>query len=460
MSQPSTTPPAAGHNCSWCNGACHETDLTRLLDDSLRWLWDQLANTADRRGDPDLTTGTAKITAPAEASHRAAAVGLLGGRALKPGQDSRVNLADLTRRLRTLHPTLTPGVVSAHTAGRALAIKARADQAKRHTLERLRRYAITTFDAIPETAAARPDMHQVWPLLRRSGWVARLAAVPQPETTLQQAAAVLAALPQSGQRLDRRRLADTAASSPHALDHGVLPGLVLAILTATGTIPMRLRHRAAWEAAGVDCDDLTGGLVAIGIYPHGWNLPPAAAVTLPPRELRRSTWPLPENSDDTVFVTENPSDATAAGDLADAEPGGNRPIRLLCTSGTPSALEIQAIARLAEAGWNLAVRADFDEAGLQHVDALLRGVPGSRPWRMGAVDYRASLATTQPDERVQLGDRPLPATPWDPALHAAMTELEAAAYEEALIDVLLEDLTAARAPEQPTVAASPPRWPS
>ncbi|MFR9777050.1 DUF2399 domain-containing protein [Micromonospora sp. MS34] len=67
--------------------------------------------------------------------------------------------------------------------------------------------------------------------------------------------------------------------------------------------------------------------------------------------------------------------------------------RLRCTVGTVGR-EIEAVAPLAGAGWQIAVRADFDVARLQHVHALLHGVAGARPWRMGSGDYLASLAET------------------------------------------------------------------
>ncbi|MBT8227774.1 MAG: DUF2399 domain-containing protein, partial [Dactylosporangium sp.] len=223
--------------------------------------------------------------------------------------------------------------------------------------------------------------------------------------------------------------------------------LVLAILTAAGVVPAGLPARAAWAAVGIDCDDLMGGLIALGISPAGWSLPPDAAVTLPPRELARCAWPAPPGPGACVFVTENPSVVTAAADAVAVPDTPVGPVRLLCTVGTPSALEIAAIGRLAGAGWQIAARADFDQAGLQHVGSLLRGVPVARPWRMGAADYLASLATTPADDRIRLRPDPLPATPWDPALGDVMSEHGLAAYEESLMEALLADLMTGCVPE-------------
>jgi hypothetical protein len=97
------------------------------------------------------------------------------------------------------------------------------------------------------------------------------------------------------------------------------------------------------------------------------------------------------------------------------------------------------VARLAASGWRVAVRADFDEAGLNHVTALLKGVPEAVPWRMGADDYLESLATFQ--ERT--GNRNMERVPdcvWDSRLADTMRRKGTAAFEEALLPRLLEDL--------------------
>jgi uncharacterized protein (TIGR02679 family) len=428
--------------CRWCGGCCAGIDLTAVRGEHLNWFWRQLADAGDRRGDPNLVTGTASVNAPANPTERAAALGLLGRRIPGSGQTVQVNLARLTTRLQAHHPNLTPGMVAAHVARRSLGEGARDNARRRDTLDQLRQRAVGAFAALPDTAPIRPDMEAVWPVLHRHRWTARLIASENAALLVDQAAAVFAALPTDGERIDRRRLADAVTRFPHALDTGALPGLVLAILVAVGAIPASSPARAAWAAVGVDCDDLTGGLLALGIYPAGWTLPPDATVTLPPRELARCAWPAPPRPHAPVFVTENPSVVTAAADLVAASTGQRRPVRLLCTVGTPSAREIDAAARLAAAGWQVAVRADFDLAGLQHVDSMLTGVPGARPWRMGATDYLDSLASTPADDGVRLDGGTLPATPWDPQLGRVMTERGLAAYEESLIDALLEDLIA------------------
>lgn len=99
------------------------------------------------------------------------------------------------------------------------------------------------------------------------------------------------------------------------------------------------------------------------------------------------------------------------------------------------------MSRLAERGWNIAVRADFDAAGLQHVAAVLKAVPSARPWRMRTYDYLQSLQAPIADG-VALDE--IPDTSWDVGLAAAMRERAAAAFEETLLRELLEDLRLGR----------------
>ena len=425
-------------SCAVCRGACAGADLPPLMNPALRWVWEQLAATADRRGDPDLTTGAATVTSPAGPAERAAAIGLLGARPLAPGQNCRIDLAVLTERLHARGRHLTPGAAAAHALGRPLAEKARA-RAERAAARNI--IETTLRDVLSEHGEganrALPDADIALAYLRRSGWSARLLMVNDPAHLVRTAVAVIGHLPPHGSRLDRRQLANDHAHNPHALDEGsTLAGLVLALSTAAGATSSAQRTRDAWDRLGVDCDDLTGGLITVGIHPAGWYLPPHAVVTLPPRELARCEWPAAPRQDDTVFITENPSVATAAADLA----GSGVNARLICTSGTPSAREVGAIARLAAAGWRVRVRADFDVAGLSHVETLLGNVPSSTPWRMGVIDYEASVPRLQ---RVALDPECVPATPWEPGLAATMRSTGSAAFEEALMPQLLDDLRAA-----------------
>ncbi len=346
------------------------------------------------------------------------------------GQARSISLTDLSAAVRRHGPTLTPGAVAAHAAGRQLATRARRRRDRRQFEQHLAALGHAWATSSHSPLAARWD--STLTALRTAGWIARLQATDDADRLLLQAFAVIDALPETGTRLDRRVLATNITRNPHALDDGQpLTALVLAMLAAAGVTTFTQRSRAAWATVGVDCDDLTGGLIAIGIYPAGWHLPAGAAVTLPPRELDHCHWPARPRSQAWVFVTENPSIASAAADLAAAD----TPIRLLCMSGTPSALEIAAIARLIDAGWRVAVRADFDAAGIAHVAAVLRAAPSGCLWRMGTSDYHESL---KDGSTVPL--RGVPETPWEPGLASAMRTRGLATFEEALMPQLLADL--------------------
>ena len=105
--------------------------------------------------------------------------------------------------------------------------------------------------------------------------------------------------------------------------------------------------------------------------------------------------------------------------------------------GTPSALEVSAIAASLGAGWRVTGRAHFDAGGIRHVQSVLTGVPGAVPWRMTSADYHESVPSRSSDEQISI-------TPWDPSLSAAMAEAGKVAFEETLIPQLLADVRAGR----------------
>jgi uncharacterized protein (TIGR02679 family) len=416
--------------CRFCDGECRDADLGPLLAENLQWLWQQAATAADRRGDAALTNGILTIKAPASPEQRAAVLGLVPGRPLMTDQTRRINLTDLSTAVQRHGPALTPGAVAAHATGRQLATRAR----RRRDRSRFEQH-LTALGSNWATSSRSP-LAASWDgtltALRTAGWIARLQTADDADQLLQQAFAIIDALPEAGTRLDRRLLATNIIRNPHALDDGQpLTALVLTMLAASGITSSTRRPREAWAAAGVDCDDLTGGLIAVGIHPDGWHLPAGAAVTLPPRELARCRWPTSPGAGAWTFVTENPSVASAAADLAAI----GIALRLLCLSGTPSALEVAAIARLSDAGWRVAVRADFDAAGIAHVTAVLRAAPSACPWRMRSSDYHESLSDGATVPLLQVPD-----TPWEPGLASAMRASKLATFEEALMSRLLADL--------------------
>lgn len=422
--------------CRLCDGSCVGADLGPLLDPALRWLWQQVAAAADRRGDPELRQGQAlQVRAPQEVDGRAAAVGLLGG-ALAPGQRRRVALDQLTERLRHRGVALTPGAVAAHALDRPLAVDALKRSAE---VERRRRLIDRLAEQLTVGAGPlRGEPVAVAAAFDRSRAAAMTRTRSDTDPLVGAAVRVVRALPVDGRRVDRRMLASSVLTGPHDLDDDQpVAQVVRALLTAGGLVTPGTRARDAWSVVGVDGDELTGGLVALGIHPVGWRLPATAIATLPPVELVDCRWPAPEQTSTRVFVTENPSVLSAARRLVRAD----APVRLLCTSGTPSTLEAAAIARLADAGWEVAVRADFDHAGLAHVTALLNAAPAARLWRMSVDDYVSSVDAGS-DLRLHRPDQL--SSPWEPALAVAMRRIGTPAFEEALLPALLHDLMTGR----------------
>lgn len=416
-------------SCALCEGACDGADLAPLLSPELAWLWKALAAVADRRGDESLTSGPAvTVTVPAEPVQRAAAAGLIDGRPLEPGQSRRVSLERLTAALATRGPRLTPGAVAAHACNRRLAANARRRTQQAVAADRIRAQLESKAADLPAHVRDLVGPETVFTRLRTLGWVTRLLNAPDPAELLSQALHVAARLPPPGRRIDRRLL---VSGNPHALDTGALPALVLALTGSSGT-PVR----SGWARLGVDCDDLLGGLIITGVTPRGWQIPPGATFTLPPRELAHIDWEPPETTGTWVFVTENPSVLAAASTQALTRDNLMRP-RVICTAGTPSQRECEAIGALADTGWNIAVRADFDQAGLTHMRALMAAAPSAVAWRMGAADYLAAVPEGTDVLHLQGSD-----APWDDHLVPVMRKHSVPVYEEDLLPALLADITA------------------
>ncbi|MGQ4482092.1 DUF2399 domain-containing protein [Streptomyces sp. SAS_276] len=370
------------------------------------------------------------VTVPTEAARRAAAAGLIDGRPLEPGQSRRVSLERLTAAVATRGPRLTPGAVAAHACNRRLAANARRRAQQTAAADRIRTQLERAATGLPRHVRELIGPEAVFGRLRTQGWITRILNAPDPSALLGQALQVAAQLPSPGQRVDRRLL---VPGNPHALDAGALPALVLA-LTGSSRIPAR----SGWARLGVDFDDLLGGLIITGITPRDWRIPPGAAYTLPPRELTRIDWEPPDGPDRWVFVTENPSVLAAAASQALSLTRNSLVTpRVICTAGTPSQLECEAVAALSDAGWNLAVRADFDQAGLAHVRALLAAAPVAIAWRMSTADYLA--AAPQGADTLHLQDAD---APWDEQLVPVMRKHSVPVYEEDLLTALLADIAA------------------
>jgi uncharacterized protein (TIGR02679 family) len=254
------------------------------------------------------------------------------------------------------------------------------------------------------------------------------------------AARVLARLPADG--LPLPALAAAVTGDTKALAGTPLASLVLRGLAARAGEPRPAtagERRALWESAGVVPDDLASQVLVLGPAGGGRRTAGrlargAAREGLPFRvtlhQLTRS--PLAVAAPQLVSVCENPAVLRAA-----AERFGAAAAPLVCTEGRPSVACLRLLAALAAGGCTLRYHGDFDWPGLRIAASLLSD-QGAAPWRMGADDYLAAVATVD-GERPVLRGAPA-ASPWDPRLAEAMAAHGTVIHEEDVLEVLLADL--------------------
>jgi uncharacterized protein (TIGR02679 family) len=136
-----------------------------------------------------------------------------------------------------------------------------------------------------------------------------------------------------------------------------------------------------------------------------------------------------------VFVCENPNLLAIAADRL-----GIRCAPLVCTEGMPAAAQRTLLHQLVVAGARLRYHGDFDWPGVRIANHVLRSV-GAAPWRMGAADYEAAAGTTAAARHALTGCDA--EAVWDAQLAPAMHRHGLAIAEEAVADVLLDDLSRA-----------------
>lgn len=265
---------------------------------------------------------------------------------------------------------------------------------------------------------------------------------------------VLRHLPATG--VTRSQLAANVLGDAHALDNGRgTAALVLAVwrhkampsaaegdlavpesnegadLQTPGTAE---RVRDVWARAGVLVNELARPVLFLNLPSHrtggdAWSFGEPAYASL--RLLLRSPprWAV-AGSD--VYVCENPNLLAIAADRlgADCAP-------LVCTDGMPAAAQRCLLSQLAQAGARLHYHGDFDWPGLRIGNQVVRE-HSAAPWRFGAADYLAAVATPAGLMK-SLEGKPAEAT-WDTGLTAAMQEHGVAVAEEAMATSLMQDL--------------------
>ena len=391
-----------------------------------------LVQRARRRLAQGLAGGS--VTLPqASPAQRDAVERLLGRRAARGGSVS-VRLEDLEALLR--NAGICDGLAEAVGALTGPLVDARAQRQEKDA---------AWADVL---AAADPGRSRPWlEDLRATGVLRRLSCNDPVVASglLRQALEIERRLPARG--LPLAELAAAVTGDSHALDPGTPLGTlgvrIAAARGGAGAWDSAEAWRDAWASAGVLCDELSAPMLTLGLRGDGQTLTDRALrlhadagepYRLTTRQLLREPPTFGSGAAaPTVYVCENPTVVVAAANRLGA---GGAP--LVCIEGQPRTAARVLLGLLAAAGVRLAYHGDFDWAGIQIANVVMRR-HGAVPWRFSSADYRTAR-----------GGRPLQGDPvaavWDPELQAAMLEGGRAVHEEEVLDLLLSDLAGLAAP--------------
>ena len=324
------------------------------------------------------------------------------------------------------------------------------------------RHALEILDgAIVNRTAERAGARLEWDAVRAACEEPRLAALigdakglgllkrlagsdPSLATRLCTAAQrVLGRLPAAA-TVARSHLAADVLGDAHALDQGrPVASLVLAVLRRRAPVEPDPQQEAQtesesdetareiWASAGVLVNELARPVLFLNLPVLHQTSVPGEPAYLSLRALLRSAPPW-DVGGRTVFVCENPNLVAIAADAL-----ASRCAPLVCTDGMPAAAQRTLLLQLGAAGARLLYHGDFDWPGIGIANVVMRQF-GASPWRFQVEDYRAASAVPGIDWR-PLGPGAVDAC-WDNALTAGMSTCDRAVDEEAVAQVLLQDL--------------------
>lgn len=398
--------------------------------------WQRLLAAARRRLERNgcAVEGSIGITAPSEAERRVV-IGITGAYRPEGARRLTVDLADLDSALAAAHGS---GLVATLTA---LSGPLRNRVAERRCEDDERGRLITVLETT--RFHGEPWYGQWTESVARDGTLTR--SVRRGGTrAVENAVRALELMPadEGSPPMPLPVLAELAAGDTKAL----IPGsptatLVLRALAyrAGQDVPRDAgQTRTLWERFGVVADDLASQVLVLNLgvardhVVAGW-LAQAADHGIPFRlTLQQLSSGALAVTSPTVHVCENPAvlRAAAAEFGADCAP-------LICTEGVPSAACRRLLDEAVRGGATVAVRADFDWAGLRIAGSLL-SLPEAKPWRMRSDDYHDGLTTA--DEHLPLTGAPA-TSPWDPGLAKSMATAGYAVMEERILAALLDDLS-------------------
>jgi len=263
--------------------------------------------------------------------------------------------------------------------------------------------------------------------------------------------ALLALLPASGEPV--AMLARRAVGDAHALDGSrPLGRLAVTVVGAAFAPGQDVSARDAWAAAGVVLSNVASTVLCLGVPGRvSTSVGARAAATAAALEAMRvgrmplvltldqvrsgGVSPLPPGA--AVHVCENPTVVEVVAEqwaAVRAEHGTPAPV-LVCTGGQPSTAVIELLDVLTAAGARCRYHGDFDWAGLRIARTLRQRIPWT-PWRYTAADY---LAVPADSSSRGLTGSPTD-SPWDPELAVAMARRGLAIEEEAVADLLANEI--------------------
>lgn len=400
---------------------------------SLRPLWTALRDRLERNG--HAIRGAVTVDLDDDGADRLS--GLLGRRDVRAGK-TQVKLADLDTTLRLSPAERGLVAVVAELTGGPLRDK----PGERNKAHARREQLWAELDQLlAGHGLASQDWTRPWTdWLHRGGVLTRLLA-DQASQALAVAAGTLARVLDTDQPpIGIAELASGVTGDAHGLDDGapaaalVLRGLAFALDVPPPT--SAAERRLLWQRVGVSTDEISGTVITYGLRPPGtdrWSammreradLGLITHLTL--HELRRGgelTRP-----GEVVHACENPQVLQR---LAAADVDGP----LACTSGNPAAAGSLLLRRAV-----VRYHGDFDWPGI----AIARRIidQGAQPWLLGCTDYHEAVERLPVGRRLMLSGR-AETTPWDPGLSPAMMTANVAVHEEAIVDLLLADLTSRR----------------
>jgi uncharacterized protein (TIGR02679 family) len=275
--------------------------------------------------------------------------------------------------------------------------------------------------------------------LRRDGLLKRLSR-DEPEVAdiwISQAVDLFRQLPLDDEPL--ARLAARLTGNSHGLDPGSPLAAIalrgLALVYGCSRPKSAAERRELWFKAGIVCDELsapvlTFNLLLRGPHPLSELLGLASAAVVPlhlsTRLLQASEW-RSVVTPPRVYVCENPSVVAFV-----VRHLGASSAPLICLDGEPKTAGWLLLQHLRNAGAELWYHGDFDWEGIAIAARVINRVD-AKPWRYTANDYLAASGIEP------LEGSPVP-TPWCPNLATALSERQIVIHEEAVAELLLEDL--------------------